>query len=89
MKPQLIKNLVNRELIPMKYYKRGMKNKSTFKIFKFNDSFFIKCKIKQFIIFGTITKQNSLIKCKIKAVFWNKQNTLPPSQETCHKHKTL
>ena len=89
-KPQLIQNLHNQELSAIKYYKTGRKNKSTLRVFDFKDSiFFIKCTIKQSIILATIKKQNSLIKCKIKAVCCNKQNTLPPSQETCQKDNRL
>lgn len=89
MKPQLIQNLHNQELSAIKYYKTGRKNKSTLRVFYFNDSFFYKMYNKTIIILATITKQNSLIKCKIKEVCWNKQNTLPPSQETCQKDNRL
>jgi hypothetical protein len=42
LKPQLILNLHNHELSAIKYYKTGKKNKSTLRVFDFNDSFFYK-----------------------------------------------
>lgn len=66
MKPQLIQNLHTQEISAVKYYITGRKNKLTLRVFYFNDSFFIKCTIKQSIILAIITEQNSLIKCKTK-----------------------
>lgn len=40
MKPQLIQNLHNQELSAIKYYKTGRKNKSTLRVFDFNDSLY-------------------------------------------------
>lgn len=89
MKPQLIQNLHYQELSAIKYYKTGRKNKWTLRVFDFNDSFFYKMYNKTIYYFCHNYKTNSLIKCKIKAVFWNKQNTLPPSQETRQKDKAV
>jgi hypothetical protein len=89
MKPQLIQHLHTQEMSAVKYYTTGRKNKLMLRVFDFNDSFFITCTIKQSIILAIITEQNSTHKMQNKAVCWNKQNTMPPSQESCWKDNRL